>query len=77
MPPSVVRLHATACDGMVAVLSVYCELVSTGRTWVFEGRSLARDLPPFSERRGAALLEGLTIDEVSFEVEVVVDVGVN
>ena len=35
------------------------------------------ELPPLGKRRGAALLVGLAIDEMAFEIEVIVDVGMD
>ncbi len=42
-----------------------------------KGRGLARDELPRCKGCSAAFLVGLAIDEVAFEVEVVVDVGVD
>ena len=42
-----------------------------------EGRGLACDDLPLRERGGASFLVGLAIDEVAFQVEVVVDVLVD
>ena len=41
------------------------------------GRGLAREHLPLREGRRASFLEGLAIDEVAFEIEVVGDVGVD
>ena len=44
---------------------------------LFERSSLARDHLPLGQRGRAAFLEGLAINEMAFEIEVVVDVGVD
>jgi hypothetical protein len=43
----------------------------------FDGRTSGGDLTPVGKRRSAALFEGRAIDDVAFEVEMVVDVGVD
>jgi len=43
----------------------------------FDGGSLAREDLPLRESGGAPLLIGLAIDEVAFQVEVIVDAGVD
>ena len=59
------------------VLSVQCELVSTRWSSVFDVRGLAGDQTPFGKRRGAALFECLTINDVAFEIKMIVDVGMD
>jgi hypothetical protein len=61
----------------VAVLSVYRELVSTWQGSICEGRDLARDNLPLCPGGRASFLVGLAVDEVAFEAEVVVEVGVD
>ena len=56
------------------VLSVQCELVSTRWSSGFEHGSQARNRPPLGQGSRAAFFVGLSIDEVAFKVEVVVDI---
>ena len=58
-------------------LSVRCELVSTLRSSAHELTHSGGERLPLRQRSGAAFLVGLTIDKVSFSVEVVVQTGVD
>ena len=57
------------------VLSVSCELVSTRWSSGFGLSVLACDQPPLCQCSRASFLVGLSINEVAFEIEVVVDIG--
>ena len=61
----------------VAVLSVQREPLSARCTSIFEGMALAGEDLPLCQGGRAAFLVGLAINEVAFEIEVVVDVGVH
>jgi len=58
------------------VLSDKGELLSTRCTLDREGRGSAHERMPLSKGSWASFLIGLAIDEVAFQCEVVVDVGV-
>ncbi len=59
------------------VLSVLCELVSPRWRSVFDVIGSGGDLTPVCKRRYAALLECFPVDEVTFQIEMVVDIGVD
>ena len=59
------------------VLSVRCETLSTWRTDHQSSMTSADERLPLRQGGGAAKLEGLAIDEVTFRVEVVVQAGVD
>ena len=55
-------------------------LTRTALSWMHlgsEGQGLARDDLPLRQGGGASFLVGLSIDEMAFQAEVVVDVGVH
>lgn len=59
------------------VLSVLREPLSPRCNPAFERSGLAREDLPLRQGSGASCLVGLAVDEMTFEVEVVVDVGVD
>ena len=59
------------------VLSVCCEPVSPRWRSVFDVFRSGGDLTPVGKRRCAALLKRFPVDEMAFQVEMVVDVGVD
>ena len=60
-----------------AVLSMLCGPVSPRWKSVFETAGSDGDLTPVGKRCCAALLERFPVDEMAFQVEMVVDVGVD
>ena len=62
---------------LVKVLSVLCEPVSPRWRSVFDVFRSGGDLTPVGKRRCAALLKRFPVDEMAFQIEVVVDVGMN
>jgi hypothetical protein len=61
----------------MAVLSVRCELVSTGWSGILKALSSGRKRLPLSPSGRAAVFESLTIDEMALGVEVIVQAGVD
>ena len=60
-----------------AVLSVGCELVSTGRSAILKLSSSDHKQLPLGQGGRAAKFEGLTIDQVAFGIEMVVQGGMD
>ena len=61
----------------MAVLSVQCQPLSTRGGSVFEHGRLARNHPPLGQGSRAAFFVGLSINEMAFKVEVVVNIGMD
>ena len=62
---------------LVKVLSVLCEPVSPRWRSVFDVGGSGGDLTPVGKRRCAALLKRFPVDEMAFQIEVVVDAGMD
>lgn len=73
------EMQVKALGGLArgTVLSVQCEPLSTRCTTFGRQVPSCRQILPLGPSGGAAFLEGLTIDEVAFGVEVVLQAGVD